>query len=125
MNKQRIKELIDRLKSIKPKHFDMGTYGSGIENECGTVACIAGHAFIMAFGERDLLRSNNINARAQEFLGLSLSDALDLFVPVLVKDSKGNFHPIIDEKGIGPEHAVKVLEHLLETGTVDWSKAFD
>lgn len=85
---------------------------------CGTVACIAGTACALMHPRT---RAHTLVKKssgwelcpfdeAGEYLGLSMEDAEDLFIP-------GNE----DINSITPAHAVAVLRHLAETGEVDWS----
>lgn len=41
MRKDLIIQMQDRMKTINPESFDMGTWGS--KYDCGTTACIVGH----------------------------------------------------------------------------------
>lgn len=94
MNIENMKKLRTRLRSRKnPVAFDIGAWFShnGIrkqnrseileivkEHPCGTVACLAGHAAILAWEEGASGRKS-ISDTAGEFLGLDLDEADELF----------------------------------------------
>ena len=88
--------------------------------DCGTIACIAGHAYLL-----DKQASPNAEAHAYrattsyldvgaEFLGITDSDDAErLFYG-------SNYDRLED---ITPEQAITVLEHLRDTGNVNWGIA--
>ena len=103
---------------LVPTRFSMA---SGISaRECGAVCCIAGAAVLLSGPlpqeTADLLEETGdvswsfLHTEARSLLGLGPSAAKALFVP------EGFTSP-----QIRPAHAVKVLEHLRDTGEVDWS----
>lgn len=124
MNKKNIKKLINRLRymkrtTAKPQvGFNMSTYierggcpdKSG--HDCGTVACLAGHATLLA-GETNY---NKIDAYAYDtgktYLGLTEAQADALFLPDTAPWA-----------AITLDHAIGTLEHLLEAGEVTWTRA--
>ncbi len=87
------------------------------EHPCGTVACLAGHAAILAWQEGDLSvpeywEGNPIFQAARKFLGLTGSQADHLFY--------GYWSPIRERKGISKipkTHAIKELTRLIEAET--------
>ena len=98
MNLKNMRRLRARLRSRKnPVGFGMANWflhGSrslvtpaaicrAVETHpCGTVACLASHAAIIAWQSGDVPRKRNVSIRdlAAEWLGLSNRDAIDLFV---------------------------------------------
>ena len=84
---------------------------------CGTPACIAGWADFLANGDEwvasDTLesRSQNVEGRAMEWLGMSSSQRYELF---------WGGTKIADLAKVTPTHAAAVLRHLAATGDVDW-----
>lgn len=106
--------------------FNMGTYvgvqdpsGGLIDHgprNCDTVACIAGHAYLLATGfslQRaiDETDAGTIETVAAEFLGLSHDQASDLFF---------DLPPEMALTEVTSEQAVAALRHLLATGEVSW-----
>ena len=87
-------------------------------HNCGTVACIAGHAIV--------LKNNIMNEpKRTEELG---SDFLSEAAAYLGLDYPGNAQELFFAEGsgqyrdnIGAEQAVRTLRHLAATGTVDWT----
>ena len=99
--RDRLIQLRDFLASVPPKEFSYITW------DCGTSACIGGWAGRL-FG---LSHDESFSTPVAELLGLSGEQARELFFDA----------PI--EWPITEKHAVAVLDHLLATGTVDWSVA--
>ena len=101
MNRENIKKVRDHIAVAGDEHFDMRNW------DCGTSACIGGWTDRLCGppGNRD----STVTART---LGLDEEVANELFfmteTPVRMMD-------------VTREHAVRVLDHLLETGEVDWS----
>lgn len=92
--------------------FDMHHYS--VPHECGTSCCIAGFAYLAKHGEVATHYSTEIvGDTAQEFLGLTDIQKQKLFNPT----HTDNGYEATYEEGI------KVLEHLRDTGVVDWSVA--
>lgn len=129
MNVEAIKKVRRHLGKIKARHFDMSdffvlgdgeyteiarkkfrTNGEALEGSCGTAACIAGHALAL------LLPTEPIPAdpeeAARKLFGLSREEGHDLFVP----------HYHTNDRTTRAQ-AVRVLDHLLATGEVDWNAA--
>lgn len=134
MNKDNIKKLIKALKEgiylgDSPVYFLMSRWlcvGQNLEEDfggdveswgddgvfaasnCDTVACIAGHAYIVS-GIRTLDNDvqDAVQDVAQDWLGLTDNQADRLFLPNR-RDLRTR------------EDAIKVLERLLETGEVEW-----
>lgn len=150
INKTNIRRVIDQIKA-EPKRFNMsvyvGTLNSDPEDDiyphvedeghdttvlaksCGTVACIAGWAAYLAQPGRPPASTSHMMEIASEFLGLpeprvaalgdDYNDTDRLFfgwLPDRLDRPNG-----LSLDAIAPEMAVKVLEHLIDTGEVDWS----
>jgi hypothetical protein len=126
MNKENILKVADAIESatLAKEHGigfnmvsfydDSGADSDHTEYECCTVACIAGWAAIMSDGYETVrsLTPSDISKEAQNYLGLSLCEADDLFCASGTR---------VDMDDITQTDAVKVLRHLAETGDVDWS----
>ena len=107
--RDRLIRLRDFLAGLPKFQFNMATYAL---NECGTPACIAGWA-------GRIFSTRITQAEGYEILGLNEEQAWDLFLPGNQLNLIGRFY---NEITLG--HAVKVLDHLIETGEVDWHVAF-
>lgn len=92
--------------------------------DCGTIACIAGHAYVNATGAKgrkitqlgEAYMWDHIFNTAQAKLGLTMEERELLFFG---QDEDGE--PVIDLDTVTPEHAIRVLENLRDNGVVDWS----
>jgi len=84
-------------------------------DKCGTVACVAGHAYAVATG--NLVPSEDLRTTAQAFLGLDSITSDDLFCPYTID--------IQDWEHITPDQAVRTLRHLAATGEVRWNLSAD
>lgn len=101
----------DCIRELPAKQFNMGCVID--EEECGTVACIAGWAS-MVLG-CDAERETHLQAAARHF-GLDYDYARrNLFIP------NGS---VSRAYSATPAQAVLVLDHLLNTGDADWRVAF-
>ena len=123
-----VKALIEALR--KSETFDQRIYYQTNFDKfgrwCNTPACIAGHAYFLSkgFGSSSVTdRISNVNSdltqiwvTAKKYLGLSNAGTMYLF----------DEEPLMDVGGcpLQPDNldAIQVLEHLLETGEVDWSQ---
>lgn len=117
--KTNLRKVRDLIASLSDEQFDMGAYAE--EEPCGTVACIAGWACIVAgVGNIHSLVGDDIHERAQRHLGLTTQAATNLFTPFpgYSADYQFAWLQTPDRK-----QAVRVLDHLLETGEVDWPRA--
>lgn len=125
MNKERIIQLAEAIEQgtllAGPERlgFNMNYFSTPMSwfnqdfarRDCGTVACIAGHAAAISSG------SVTSFSEAAEWLGLPYDEtAVELFFP---GDSSGINVPSWSK--ITPAHAGAVLRRLAETGRVDWT----
>ncbi len=121
MNRERITRLADRVEQLPDDRFTMSRY----QYNCGTAACIAGHAV----------------AQMMEDGLISKMPESPLYVPSLTKEYLGISDPTMFNHLFKPEHpyalwaadnvlhrgyiskrrAAAVLRYLAETGEVDWS----
>jgi hypothetical protein len=115
MNKTNVLALAARLRSPSAEgHFDMTEYFEGdgplgqAIHECGTIACIAGFAAAMAH-PKARLRGSEVHPIARNFLGLTIEEAEQLFVPEGIIYSK-----------VTRFVAADTLEHLGNTGEIQW-----
>jgi hypothetical protein len=92
-----------------PDGFNMSTFLSS--TICGTVGCIGGFAACLASKEAgEAAETHGYNRlRADQYLGVDSDTLALLYLPV-------------DANDITPDQAVAVLEHLIETGQVDWAR---
>lgn len=107
MNRENIQKVRDVIAALPPELFNMKYFGK--QSECGTVACIAGWTV-------DVLGRGIgwMPTIAQRHFGISNDQATELFW-VGHRDAG---HPYWKATNA---QAVRVLDHLLETGEVDWS----
>jgi len=112
-NKDAIQKTIDALK--KHDDLDLGFSIASYKTDlgCGTVACIAGW-IVFADSPIDFAMAHEtlIPTLAREITGLTAEEAADLFLPSLPAG--------ITWGSVTPEQAIVVLEHLRDTGEVDW-----
>jgi hypothetical protein len=74
MNRRNVERLINHLKSIDPKHFDMGSFSPS----CGTACCVAGHAVELATGKPSQWTAN-VPATAAQWLEIDEDILTKLF----------------------------------------------
>ncbi|MCX5578979.1 hypothetical protein [Kaistia terrae] len=105
--------------------FNMGTYigprnvSAGILDDrlpnCRTVACIAGHCFLLATGatlqEAAEADADDIETTAAEFLGIAGEQASDLFFDLPEQ---------MQLPDVTVDQAIATLRRLRNTGTVQW-----
>ena len=110
MNVENMQRLIAFLKELPDERFTMRVFSE--EAECGTVACIAGWAAILAAEERGELPKEGEEKRdAREFLGLSAVEADFFFF--------GDFSLEVSLGAIKREDAIEALEKALEFGVCE------
>lgn len=127
MNRENIQKVRDHIAAIPASRFNMGSYFDGptteartyrgmAEGACGSCACIAGHALALLVPNG---RSGDYVMRARRLLGLNNREALRLFEP----ESQDYWFmgEELRHESVTRDEAVRVLDHLLETGKVDWS----
>lgn len=103
--------------------FNMATYGGyadaslgdKMRRGCGSVACIAGHAYLLAnpFGIRKMIDTDadEIEQVAANFLGIDGDD-----IPHLFYDLPG----LQSLDSVTAEQAIDTLSRLAATGVVEW-----
>ena len=121
MNTKRIRQLAAHLRNLPEEQFAMARF----THDCGSPACIAGHA-IALFGDRNLLsRTVNpierwplLSREASAVLDIERIQAQVLFAPCA---------PLANAAGrrgtrqyISRFRAADVLDHLADTGQVVW-----
>jgi hypothetical protein len=143
LNKDAIDKTIARIRKNQNFKFNMGDWGASgspnfDENDhyCGTSACIAGFA-VLADGapvetsERrwdgkllqvDVIDQIGIAKSARDILGLEYDEAQALFMPNCAVVEKGNGTIIYgpDCYTATEDQGIRVLEHLRDTGEVNW-----
>jgi hypothetical protein len=114
MNKARIlalAEVIEKQPHVHPDDAE-GFSMSDWFHPCGTPSCLGGWT-IHLFVKKGHTTADPTQFRARGLLGLSQTEALDLFLPRLeqIRESYDK---------ITPAHAAFTLRHLAATGEVDW-----
>ena len=112
MNKANILKLADHIEGLDLEEYDQSVFA----HDCGTPACIAGHAVFLA-GQWDQASVSRVARLARRWLGLQRSDAES--ASVVLFDS----HPLHPDETPSPQEAAATLRHLAETGEVDWRRA--
>jgi len=105
--------------------FNMGAYigaasegiiGDALGRDCGTVACIAGHAYLLATGntveEGIQADSDDIDRIAADYLGIDMCQAATLFY---------DLPPDVTLCSVSAEDAIATLDRLARTGDVVWN----
>lgn len=142
MNRKNLLRLADFIEQHKAKSvgFNMSTYADDDSHpdsdrsghECKTVACIAGHGFLLAEGYRKITRdrasrmawgfpgvyddnAGSAFSVSKEFLDLTEDEAREMFVMY-------NYFGSTSMDDITAGDAVKLLRNAAETGKVDWYK---
>ena len=132
MNIENVKRVRDAVAASKS--FDMARWGITTYDDvefkdghfCGSPGCIRGHAVALMIDdglyecsevEDDHTRYvsiDNAHCDAGVWMGLDIDMAGELFLPA---------EPSASIYLITQDQAVKCLDHLLETGVVDWAQA--
>lgn len=140
MNRENIKKVRDHIARLPVERFAMDAYFgeretsglsgpwvcgvatdgsktnlSMVEGACNTCACIAGHALVALAPLENTPKG--IAKRATDLLGLSRGKSGQLFEP---NNNDDWFRQNMRLEKVTRAHAVRVLDHLLETGEVDW-----
>lgn len=125
-NKRNINRVIASIKGeikateqigFNMEDFVTDTSGDRSGRHCGTVACIAGHAHILKTKEDPktcFFAAGRIVESGKEYLKLSYEDAEELFYANALQEDGQSLDDIT------PEQAIRTLEHLRDTGEVDW-----
>ena len=130
-NVKNINRIIELLKMEEMmKHFDMrdtisgeffehgNTDAKGIDDlikECGSTACILGLIALET-------RQSTPDCDNGDYLGISYEQSQDLFYPCSAFQGDEKYSPIYETN---PLKVVPVLEHLRDTGELDWRKALE
>jgi hypothetical protein len=108
--------------------------GSAGEHTCGTAACIAGYAALIAASEGVVLAEteelpglpvHDVQVLALSWLGIGREVGRALFTPNSAGVCELRIHAdhVPNWYVVTANHAIAVLEHLLATGEVDWRRA--
>lgn len=125
MNKDRLTSLAIHMRHhVEPENFDMATWFKYLPSffahsrpiskqitMCGTTACIAGHAVALFEPDRICRKiwPSGILKTAEQILDLTPKQSVDLFLRTSFTGT--------------PAQAANVIQHLANTGEVDWTKA--
>jgi hypothetical protein len=141
MNKERILQLADFIENGKAVEADLGFNMTDFwepqahalsedksGHDCGTVACIAGHALFLT-GKATVGKPKTVPSVAIEaarWLGLEdmgeMNEVADqLFYGWSPGDQYVRGLYAVDMSRVTPADAAKVLRNLAETGKVDWT----
>ena len=125
MNVERIIELANHIEALDhaPKlcwvesseKFDMSKWNY----ECGSPACMAGHALWLLDKHLKNRNHRTVEAAAAELLELDEDDAEALFTPV------ERYMGIWQLSEIEPKTAAAVLRNFAKTGNVEWNTELD
>ena len=112
MNVENINKLISHMESIEDREYSQRTY----THDCGTPACIAGHAAHLSPEKtfrmmNKALAGNDIGLVAERWLDVSSYHALIMFKPYPL----GRYY-------VTKQDAINMLKNLIETGDVVWEK---
>lgn len=143
LNTDRLEQLADHLEAVGDQHFYMGVWADGDPrmyqdvmpmtgdlvkdiHQCGTRACVAGHAVLRFRPEDsgnvpDVIDENDYDAIANEaahYLGLTQQQADELFIPITGNDLRDAVHGRLADLTV--EDAAWTLRHLADTGNVVW-----
>lgn len=123
MNRENIQKVRDAIAVLPPERFSMEKWAcrpaetglrwyvqnaTDLLHDCGTCGCIGGWTNAILSGPEGVRGDSNDAATAGGLLGLSPSVARSLF------------YPYQEWSDISRDDAVRVLDHLLATGEVDW-----
>lgn len=118
MNIENLKRLADHVDALPltPPDADAGFNMSRYTFECGTPACLAGHAWAMAinYDPNAVASRHDVNTIATEWLDLDDEEADLLFL---------NTECTLDIARITPQEAATVIRDFIETGEVRWGVA--
>lgn len=128
MKSRNLYRVAKRIENIQKRNvgFNMGpiylnsgrVYSDQSGHECGTVACIAGHAYLEAGHTRAQLKraldaGDSVWDAARDFLGLTPHQAQLLFAPPLAAREVGL-------ENIPQSAAVETLRRAARTHEIDW-----
>ena len=117
---------VENVKMLRDEISKSNTYDQAMhEHECGSPACLSGHAYCLGNG-LDFIPDNvciqDMDEFSTEWLGLNEEQARDLFDDpskwVSDPDEDGNENEYYKEPTNGD--ACEVLEYLIESNEVDW-----
>ncbi len=111
-NTQNIQRLRAFFTSLEPARFRIETLGG--YRTCGTVACVAGWASVLAGFQEEGQGIVGTSQAAREWMGLNVHEAQDLFLP-----DGWNERP----QTYTLPRAIRVLDILIAEGVVDWPRA--
>lgn len=114
MNVENICKVAD---AIEREAGGVGLNMASLISWCGTAACVAGHAAIVAVGMKRAAAEVDILSAARDYLGLDYTtQGSPLFVPDGWRENKDSIGAFT------PARAAAVLRHLANTGEVVWTR---
>lgn len=118
MNVERLNMVADAIEDGLPNMtFNMQYYWR--QADCGTVACIAGHAAELMIERGEYMPGATVFTVARLWLDLDLLDANDLFKPSTVVGPYRHLKEI--DKGV----AVRCIRNFARGGDINWAQAHD
>lgn len=130
-NIENVKRVRNLIAELPDEQFDYSVILSS-EPECGTIGCIAGWCWVLNYEDRYGRRPNaksvsgafvhgiNMMNEPRNFLGLTTDAADELFIARRFRNDREEF---LCPNDITREMALNTLDHLIETGRVDWASA--
>lgn len=132
LNLPNLKTLRDTIQALDPTNFDMAAWsrdenGDGmatrvdmVNHTCGTAGCIGGWAEVLFVAKDDDRIGEAKDEEVAEALGLTEEQAHNLFFPLVgIKEAGIEIDSYTE---LTQAQAVQVLDHLMETGEVDWPR---
>lgn len=130
-NIENVKRVRDMIAEMEDVNFDYSVVLDP-ERSCGTAACIAGWCWVLNYGDRKgrhpgpraiynaFVRGIKMMDEPRKFLGLTTMEAGELFIARGFRNNRPNYLGIYE---ITRQMVVNTLDHLIETGRVDWAAA--
>lgn len=127
MNVENVDKLIRHLESLQDSSlvgFNMGTYlqepnaGAFADDDCGTTACLAGHAVIMEADPAELSHMNVHMFYMEHDFAMEARNILDLNID----EAEGLFYGEGYDYRATLLEAIDVLRVFRQTGIIDWSE---
>ena len=134
MNVELLKRIRNWIATPKPgePNFNMGNFiyadiepdENGEDHWCNTCCCIAGAAVVFGAGDFEARMDRALSSAVEDGrwgFELSIEDEATELLKLDNKRALSLFYDGMDAK---PAHAIAVIDHLIETGEVDWGIAW-
>lgn len=125
MNKELLQKVVDKLNTIDDDQFSMLDFFFR-KNGCKSPSCIAGWAIELSEVDSDFSNLGYVSGVsawlvAADICGIDYDTAHSLFIPTRKDYDGSEFYPYAAK----PKEAARVVQHLIDTGIVDWSMAHE